>query len=150
MNPRAKGIRGEQEVAAIFKEAVYSVMTKRGCEQAEIHRVMRSIQRNTLQSANGGCDLTNTFGLAVEVKRSEILQLPAWWRQTVEQADRNNEWPVLIYRQNKGKWKVKTFGSLPVGPKRVRIPVTIELEEFKKWLRLWIDFQLDNGFEVRN
>lgn len=85
---RNKGQRGEREVADIIYYAT-------GIQ----------VSRNLEQTRNGGHDLNGIPGVSIEVKRQEILCLPAWWRQTLAQAKRNdNAIPVLAYRQNKRPW----------------------------------------------
>lgn len=63
------------------------------------------VQRNQNQSAVGGKDLIGTFGLAIEVKRQEALSINTWWNQCVASAKALDEIPVLLFRQNKGKWR---------------------------------------------
>ena len=58
--------------------------------------------------------LIGCYGLAVEVKRQETLSLNTWWKQCELSANRDNSVPVLIYRQNKQKWRVRTYLWIPL------------------------------------
>lgn len=58
-------------------------------------------RRAFASGAQGGPDLTGIPGVAIECKRQERVNLPAWWRQTVEGAD-VGETPVLALRWSRG------------------------------------------------
>jgi hypothetical protein len=45
------------------------------------------VHRNLDQARVGGCDILGLPGWAPECKRQEALALPAWWLQTVQQAE---------------------------------------------------------------
>ena len=62
------------------------------------------LSRNLGQSRDGGHDLTGIPGVALEVKRCERLNIPAWWLQAVEQAKSAGLVPVLAYRQSRKPW----------------------------------------------
>lgn len=103
------------------------------------------VQRNQNQSAVGGCDLTGTYGLAIEVKRQETLSINTWWAQCLKSAKELGEHPVLLFRQNakpgqRTKWRCITFVEvrLPAAhlpPLQVR--AEMEYDDFKKWFRDW-------------
>lgn len=79
---RAKGASGEREVARLIREWL-------GFD----------VKRNwQAQSAEGGADLTGVPGWAIEVKRAKVARLREWWVQTIEQAQRIDARPALIYR----------------------------------------------------
>ena len=81
---RAKGATAERELAAILA-GLLGVVCK----------------RQLGQERDGGCDIK--IGRArIQVKRCEMLALPAWWRQTV--ADAVDGVPVLAWRQSGKKW----------------------------------------------
>ena len=84
-----KGANGERELAKLLASCL-------GIE---------NINRNLAQSREGGADILDIEGLAIEVKRQENLCLPAWWKQTVKQAVDTKRLPVLAYRQNRREWK---------------------------------------------
>jgi hypothetical protein len=66
-------------------------------------------QRNQIQTAVGGCDLTNTWGLAIEIKRQEALSVNTWWKQTELSAQRAQQEPVLIFRQSRQPRRVVMY-----------------------------------------
>ena len=61
------------------------------------------IERNLTQTRDGGCDII-CAPFAFEVKRCEVLQLNAWWKQARDNAFSLNLEPVLAFRQNQKKW----------------------------------------------
>lgn len=89
INSRNKGAAGEREVAKILNDLL-------GVE----------CQRNLDQWRSGGFDLEGLKGWAIEVKRAKKMTLPAWWKQTVEQASLADLKPVLWYRIDRQAWRV--------------------------------------------
>lgn len=141
-----KGKRGEREVAAILNGLLIETMRELGYPEDEISA--RSIQRNQNQSAVGGNDLSNTMGLGIEVKRHEnISNINSWWSQCCEGAQRNNEWPVLIYRQNHQPWRVRTWTKLilPGSQELVDAVADINYDAFQKWYKAWCVCWLRQG-----
>lgn len=149
-NVKEKGANGEREIVALLEPVVR--------EQMQVYGVPvpsgNIIQRNQNQSAVGGCDLTNTFGLAIEVKRQEQLAVNEWWRQCVASAVRNAERPVLMYRQNQKKWNVVMMAHLtlpyvadPQGlPMSLEHRVTITMDDFLVWFRQHVTNMLHLGY----
>lgn len=124
---QSKGARGEREVVLLLQPIVDKVFSSHGVAPELIPR----LQRNTLQSHLGGCDLTGLDWLALEVKRCETLNLNSWISQCIGQSKPHQE-PVLIYKQNHGKWKVQMFGLLPIpgGSQNIRAWVEVSVESF--------------------
>lgn len=156
INPRTKGAEGEREIAKLLNGIIVEVMTAMAFSAEDITAAAGSVQRNQNQSAVGGCDLTNVFGMAVEVKRQEVLAIPEWWRQTVKAAERNNELPVLIYRQNRKPWRVRTYGwlmlpgSAPGEWNRQQMAVCeFDIDTFKTWFFQWVNAKLQNGERIK-
>lgn len=158
INIRAKGANGEREVATLLNGIIVQVMTSMAFPPEQIAAAAKSVQRNQNQSAVGGCDLSNVFGMAVEVKRQENLQVPAWWRQCVAAAERNNELPVLIYRQNRKAWHVRTYAwlALPGGEggtalwsRQQQIVAEFDIDTFKAYFANWVRGKLEQGWEVK-
>lgn len=149
-NPRTKGQTGEREIADMLNFIIYQVMKEMEFPEEECLKAMSSVQRNQNQSAVGGNDLTNCFGMSIEVKRQEQLAVPAWWRQCCAAAERNNEMPVLMYRQNRKAWHVVTYGwiNLP-NNMHMQSVVTFDIDTFKAWFRQWVWQKLKEGAEVR-
>jgi hypothetical protein len=137
-------------LAPIVKE----VMTELDFPAEQVASAEQIIQRNQNQSAVGGCDLSNVFGLSIEVKRQEQLALGSWWAQCLAAAERNNELPVLIWRQNHKPWRIRTYGFLHTpaqdgGWTSVRAIVEIDDKSFKQWFKEWVKAKLMNGYEVK-
>ena len=105
-NGRAKGQRGEREVAKLFIDCFQRIGRDDLADE---------VKRNTLQSDRGGFDLVGTPYLAPEVKFCAPKALGATanagWTQCVRQA-KTNLFPVLFYRCNNMPWRVRSYVSL--------------------------------------
>jgi hypothetical protein len=134
---RNKGKRGEREVIAMLQPVVSEVYEGYGMEAPKL-------QRNTLQSDGGGFDVVGLDWLALEVKYQETVKLDAWWAQTLAQA-KPTQCPVLIYRQNKVKWKVCLFATLAAGPHQHTVAAVISVEEFRTWFRARLTQELEHA-----
>lgn len=154
INIRQKGAEGEREVIRMLTPIVKEVMTELQFPAEQVAAAEKIIQRNQNQSAVGGCDLSNVFGMSIEVKRQEQLALGAWWSQCLAAAQRNNEIPVLIWRQNHKPWRIRTYGFLHTpaqggGWSSTQAIVEIDVETFKQWFKEWVKAKLLNGYEVK-
>jgi len=110
-NVKNKGAAGEREVCQLLNGVVRQVRGRMQLEQLS----PEPFQRNQNQSAVGGSDIINPFGLSIEVKRQERLNLNKWWAQTRLSADQEKGMPILIYRQNnKPGWKVRMLCLMPM------------------------------------
>lgn len=125
---RNKGKRAEREVIKLLQPVVNEVYRSLGLEPPVL-------ERNLMQAHKGGCDLVGLDWLALEVKHQEQQQVASWWEQCKRQAEPGRE-PVLFYRKNNVKWKVRMFGHLIAGSQRVRCPVDITPEAFLAYLRI--------------
>lgn len=123
---RNKGASAEREAAALLREWVAPVY-----EQMLVD--LPTIERNLNQSRNGGMDLLGLEWLAPEVKRHETPQLPAWWRQTLNQT-RPGQVPLLIWRQNRSPWKFRTRATIWVGPTKHDAVIDLDAHEAQRWL----------------
>ena len=126
---RSKGQRAERAVIKLLQPIVDMVFEGIGREAPDL-------ERNLIQSHKGGYDIVGLDWLALEVKHQETLHLNDWWNQTVDQSRRNitlNREAVLIYKQNRTKWRVMMWGHLPLGERKVRCRVDIDLESFLLW-----------------
>jgi len=96
---RNKGARAEREFIALVQEVVDEVLGEETFE----------LKRNLFQTREGGNDVAGTpekFDFySLEIKRQEKLSIPAWRRQTREQA-RPHQWAILAYRQNHCPWHI--------------------------------------------
>lgn len=119
---REKGKRAEREVVKLLQPVVTKVYQEAGKE-------VPMLERNLMQSHKGGHDIVGLEWMALEVKHHETLQISQWWEQTKKQAGKTRV-PVLIYKQNRIKWRVLMFGYLPAGTERVRCPCDVSLEAF--------------------
>ena len=88
---RAKGARGEREIAGILRE--YGYETRRGQQ---------------FSGANGDADVVGLPGIHLEIKRVERLDLYGAMSQSRRDAEaaKNNEIPVVMHRRNNCKWLV--------------------------------------------
>jgi hypothetical protein len=154
INIRQKGAEGERQVAKALNEVIAAVLREQQWSPEIIAGCEKCVQRNQNQSAVGGCDLSNVFGLAIEVKRQEQLSVNSWWTQCVASAARNREFPVLVYRQNRQSWSVIMYGSLalplvndnPISmPRSMSARVEVSWEDFLLWFTGWVRHKLLNG-----
>jgi hypothetical protein len=155
INIRQKGAEGERQVAKALNAVLLDVLSRQDWTPEAIAACKNCIQRNQNQSAVGGNDLNNVFGLGIEIKRQEQLSVNTWWTQCVQGASRNGEFPVLVYRQNNRPWNVVMYGSLALprynegagsaafNSRTAR--VTIEWDDFLAWFGLWVERKLANG-----
>jgi hypothetical protein len=143
INIRAKGQNGEREIADMLNFIIYQVMKECGYTEEQALEGMRTVQRNQLQSAVGGNDLTDTFGMSIEIKRQEQLSVNTWWRQCLDAARKDNLCPVLMYRQNRKAWNVMTYAwlHLPDG-KQIAAIVEFDIDQFKAWFKEWVRTKL--------
>lgn len=86
MNSRAKGKRGELEIAQILKNYGY-----------DAHR---SVQYS---GANGDADVVGLPGVHIEVKRVEALNIEKAMEQS--KRDARGEIPAVFHRKNGKEWK---------------------------------------------
>lgn len=88
INSRAKGKRGELEIANILKE--YGYDTRRG------------VQYN---GSDGSPDVVGLPNIHIEVKRVEALNLDKAMKQSIDDA-RTGEVPVVMHRKDRHPWLV--------------------------------------------
>jgi len=142
INIRQKGQEGEREIQRALEPIVRRVLVKLGIPVPD----KAIVQRNQNQSAVGGSDLSNTFGLAIEVKRQEQLAINTWWQQCVTAAQAANEHPVLLYRQNGKKWRCVTLVwlALPGGAQK-QVRAEFDFEAFLAWFEEWAERKIVQG-----
>ena len=128
---RAKGANGELELAKILNPVVHKVKRSKGIPEENILNKHNQIQRNTRQTANGGSDLINTYGLAIEVKRQQTLNINKWWEQCCKSAFETSEIPVLIFRQNNKAWRVIMYARIE--PSELCFRSEISITDFLLW-----------------
>lgn len=137
-NPKIKGNKGETEAIKVLNGIVNEVRVEDGL--STLDELNQVFYKNRDQVLNGGHDVLNDLGLAVEVKRKEVLLINNWWTQTVKSAERHKQTPVLMFRQNNRKWRVMLLTSISdcipghvIGPFRAEI----NYEDFRIWLRVY-------------
>lgn len=137
INIRQKGQEGEREVAKMLNEIVAQVRRDLGLHSLDTRD--EYFQRNQNQSAVGGDDLSSPMPLAIEVKRQEQLSVNTWWNQCTASALRTNSIPILIFRQNRKKWRVVMNGDIRLNPPGAphqwieQVRVEVDLDTFKQW-----------------
>ena len=150
INVRTKGAEGEREVAKMLNAIVATVRREQDLPQYSIEDEL--FQRNQNQSAVGGSDLTCPMPLEIEVKRQEALSINTWWKQTIVSANRTNGIPILIFRQNRKKWRVCMLADIPLFPMGSNSyqsiagqRVEMDLDTFKGWFKahytIWLNSQ---------
>lgn len=120
---RDKGKRAEREVVRELQPVLDRIAARHGIDAERL-------KRNTMQSDGGGFDIHGIRWMAPEVKHHETFALNSWWKQTVEQASPTQE-PVLFYRKNNVKFRVRMFVDARFGPcEAPRIVVDIDMPTF--------------------
>lgn len=101
---RAKGVRGEREVAKRFEDAGWTV---RGLEGGGDHFVTSSggMPPEGFTHASG----CKPVMLHIEAKRQERLRLPEWLEQAASEAPPGLT-PVVVFRQSRRGW----YACLPL------------------------------------
>jgi len=106
-------------------------------------------QRNQNQSAVGGSDITNPFGLCIEVKRQEALSLNTWWTQCITASREAGGRPIVLYRQNGKKWRALLEANFTYHCGQAHSPLRCEItkDDFDIFIRNWIKHHImKNGF----
>jgi Holliday junction resolvase len=88
MNSRAKGARGERELARILRG--YGYDCRRGQQYC---------------GANGDADVIGLPGIHIECKRGQRLNIDDAMLQAIRDR-RQDEYPAVFHRKNNGKWMV--------------------------------------------
>lgn len=65
----------------------------------------QGITRNVDQARKGGADCLQVQGFAIQIKRQEKLARPAWWAQTVQEAQVAGAEPLCFYRRSHEPWQ---------------------------------------------
>jgi len=95
---RAKGLRGEHEVAAIWERHGFAV---RGLEGEGDHLCI--LNGNAVFGPRDGWTVGRALTIHSEVKRQERLQLWAWIAQAEAEAPMGTV-PVVSFRRNRSPW----------------------------------------------
>ena len=104
LHSRNKGKAGEREVRDLFRRIFEGHMDD-----------VEDIRRNHQQAEIGGADLVGLPFFSVEIKRVKQIAwgkgLMDWWGQCVEQASNDKKAPLLLFRQDHGKWFVMFYAQ---------------------------------------
>ena len=141
---RAKGANGEREVADMMNLTINTELYKAGLQVCS----KPVVQRNQNQSAVGGSDLTNPFGLCIEVKRQENLSVNTWWNQCTKAAKEFGGIPILVFKQNRKPWRVVMLSNLqfPGHPNAcMEARVEISWDDFQQWFRGLVFLHISKG-----
>jgi hypothetical protein len=125
-----KGKKGEREVKNILNQWFCNHTNK------TIRQDVR-VSRNLAQAEAGGYDLIGIDWAAIEVKlytKVTSSLVARWWSQTLKNAGQD-QMPILFYRQNRGKWNVRTiFRAAALDSHFIPytlVTVDVEINEFK-------------------
>lgn len=146
-----KGKNGEREIATLLRQIIDNVVISiPNIDFDTRQRLSEVVQRNTNQSSSGGCDIM-LFGLAIEVKRQETLNLNAWWTQCLNSAARNDDIPILIWRQNRKPWQVRiqTMVLIPNSDLKVPLDCIISFEDFQMWFYYHVRSAILNDIKIK-
>ena len=147
VNIRTKGQEGEREVARAMNSIVEAVLARHGYAAPS----KPIVQRNQNQSAVGGSDLSNPFGLGIEVKRQEVLSINAWWKQCLAACATDGCLPIVVFRQNgKRDWRVIMNIDIPIDSvcHMQKVRAEIGWDDFLQWLFNYIERRLKLGLWV--
>lgn len=115
---RNKGNRGEREFAGLLSAALGT-----------------QIARNLTQVRDGGTDILDVEGWAIEVRRRERLALNAWWREVCARRYAEPRHPALAYRRNRRPWRVMVPLSCLVAGAPGDEAATLSIEGFAALLQ---------------
>lgn len=137
VNSRSKGQRGERQLANDLNIVIQKVCHSKGWP-------IYKLTRNLVQSRNGGHDLVGLDWIAIEVKwYRETAMLDKWWDQAVRQGELVNAEPVLIWKNNGTRWRVRMWGRLEIEKgRRLRVPVDISWDSFVSWFERRLDAEM--------
>lgn len=146
INVVTKGKEGEREMVRELAYVIEKcIASEPGWDAETIQSLREAPQRNQNQSAVGGGDI-NLLGISFEIKRQETLSVNEWWRQCTASAMRNNDLPILIYRQNRKAWNVVMMADISYSPSgAIRARTTIDFDTFKSWFYQWVKQKVRDG-----
>ena len=138
---RDKGARAERQAIELLQPVVTELYQARGLDAPKL-------QRNTLQSDGGGFDIVGLRWMALVVKHQEVLKVEDWWQQTLRQA-KNNAEPILFYKQNNVKFRIRMWATLHVfrTERYLCHPVEIGVPDFLQYFRLRLEAELAREFD---
>lgn len=136
-----KGKVAERAVANLLNPIIAAACEREGVEVCKL-------ARNLKQTQVGGFDLDGLDWIAIEIKHHKTVAINSWWEQTLRQAT-NGRIPVLIWKQNGQKWRVRMNGQVALlEGQSVRATVDISLDCFLSWFELMLMHQIRKGLPV--
>ena len=123
INGRNKGANAEREAAKWLK-----INFKL---EHEPERNLEQVRFGGKGKTQKGFDLQGFQPFCFEIKRCEKLDLRAWWVQCVHAVTDEYPVPVVMFRQNRGKWRF-LITAREIGLKNGFI--CLEEMEFKRWV----------------
>ena len=116
---RAKGHNGELQFAKLLTTSL---------------KLKKPLTRNIDQVRFGGADIMSLEPFAIEVKRCQTFNFPAWHKQAENQTTLANPVPVLAYRRNNQKWRINMRSKDLLKKRLIKKDewITITLEQFLK------------------
>jgi len=124
-------INGRNKGAAAEREAAKWLKLKFKLE----HEPQRNLEqyRYGAHVNSTGFDLIGFPPFCLEIKRVEKLNLRSWWVQAVAAITPTHSEPVVMFRQNRGKWRF-LISAGHIGLENGF--VTLEENEFIKWANI--------------
>lgn len=130
---RNKGANGELEFLKLLQPVVDAVLG--------VGEVV--LARNLMQTRDGGFDIAGLTWMALEVKRQEALSLGVWWEQTMQQAS-GGRLPILAYRQNNKKWKVRMLTAIY----GIEAVAEYELPDFLRIFQVMLEVEAGSAMQL--
>lgn len=128
------GLSSKRKGAAAEREAARTLWAILEPVYSGLGREVPDIQRNLMQTREGGYDLVGLDWIALEVKRQERANVEAWWRQAVQQTG-PGQIPVLMWRQNHQPWRYRVQVHVATGRSWMWTHVDMEGDVFYGWLQ---------------
>jgi hypothetical protein len=145
INAEIKGKRAEQEIVKELNDVIKKL--HKNDDTIDLEKYF--VHRNLAQTAQGGDDIVNIYGLSLEIKRCEELRIEDWWRQACKSAGRKSAEPVLIYKQNKKSWRVLLMTELSIyrtdavlSNSRISVRAEISFKDFLRYFEELVRFQI--------
>lgn len=143
INVVTKGKAGEREAVKLIQPWVNEVY-------ASLDMQAPDLLRNQMQTAVGGYDIVGLNWLALEVKRQEQLSLNAWWNQ-VTKACKDGQVPVVMFRQNRKKWRFLITSWLHTGGQgHMECRCEVDSDTFERWFKARCRYEAIKEAEASN
>lgn len=135
-----KGKEGEREAIKFLQPTINEAYAHFGMEPPQL-------LRNQMQSAVGGYDIVGLDWIALEIKRCEQLSINAWWKQ-VTTAAQDGQVPVIMFRQNRKKWRfIMPLWAHTGGTGHEPYRAEISPEAFLDWLSKRLQYEIKKESE---